>query len=212
MSTDMEQYYEERAPVYDRVYAYEERQEDLRTLEQKVQQYFAGKHVLEVAAGTGYWSQFICRTATGLLATDVNPGPLQVLQERKLEKPVDTLVADGYTLEEVKETFEAGFAGCWISHIPIAERTAWFERFHAKLEIGSKVLLLDNSEAQTVRLPIIDRDDDGNTYQERVTDAGDAYRVVKNFPDAEELKVLVDDPHAVFTMMDHYWSFEYTVV
>ena len=212
MSREMEAYYEERAPVYDRVYAYPERQADLRSLEQQVQTVFKGRAVLEVAAGTGYWSQFICRTARHVLATDVNEGPLKEMKERNLQGSVETLVADAYTLAEVEGEFDAGFAGCWFSHIAMADREAWLRAFHAKLKPGARVFLLDNSEAQTARLPIVDTDDDGNTYQARNTDSGETYRVIKNFPAAEEMMVLVADRDAVFTMMDHYWSFEYTLV
>ena len=53
----MEAYYHERAPIDDAVYAYPERQPELRYLENYVGDAFANRRVLEVAAGTGYWTQ-----------------------------------------------------------------------------------------------------------------------------------------------------------
>ena len=58
----MKTYYRERAPVYDRVYTYPERQKDLRFLEDYIAKQFTGLDVLEIAAGTGYWTQFIARS------------------------------------------------------------------------------------------------------------------------------------------------------
>jgi len=50
----MENYYSERAPVYEAVYQYPERQKELRLLESYIPKQFKGKKLLEIAAGTGY--------------------------------------------------------------------------------------------------------------------------------------------------------------
>ena len=60
---DLKRYYKDRAPIYDRVYAYPERQDDLRFLEGYISAQFAGLDILEVAAGTGYWTAFLSRTS-----------------------------------------------------------------------------------------------------------------------------------------------------
>jgi len=64
----MKEYYQKRAPVYDRVYAYPERQADLRFLEEYIPEQFSGLDVLEIAAGTGYWTQYIAGQAQSILA------------------------------------------------------------------------------------------------------------------------------------------------
>ena len=66
--SEMREYYKERAPVYDRVYSYPERQDDLRFLENRISAELNGLDVLEVAAGTGYWTQFIHKTASSVIA------------------------------------------------------------------------------------------------------------------------------------------------
>jgi len=71
----MKEYYKERAPVYDRVYAYPERQDDLRELEEYIPAQFDGREVIEIAAGTGYWTQFIYKKA--------NQFCLQTLQKKR---------------------------------------------------------------------------------------------------------------------------------
>ena len=59
----MQAYYAARAPEYDSVYRKPERQADLRAIEQWVPSRFVAARVLEIACGTGYWTQFIAPVA-----------------------------------------------------------------------------------------------------------------------------------------------------
>ena len=52
----MKEYYAARAKEYDQIYAKPERQTDLRLIEQWLPSRFEGARVLEIAAGTGYWT------------------------------------------------------------------------------------------------------------------------------------------------------------
>ncbi len=211
MKDTMVRYYDKRSPVYDRVYAYPERQIELRLLEDQVATFFAGRNVLEVAAGTGYWTQFIATQANAVVATDVNQTTLDVLSDRDISGEVRTLVSDAYDLSGVQGEFDAAFAGCWISHVPIEDQRKWFTRLHAKLAPGARVFLLDNSSEQCARLPIVATDDHGNTYQERVTDDGATHKVLKNFPTAQALIDLVGADNMQFDQLTHYWTFSYRV-
>ena len=84
----MRAYYKERAPIYDRVYKYPERQTDLRFIEEYIPKQFSGLKVLEIAAGTGYWTQFLTTEASSILATDATKEALEELAKRKLGKLV----------------------------------------------------------------------------------------------------------------------------
>ena len=55
MATGTE-YYRERALEYDRVYLKPERQGDLYRIREWLSTVFDGRRVIEVAAGTGYWT------------------------------------------------------------------------------------------------------------------------------------------------------------
>jgi protein-L-isoaspartate O-methyltransferase len=71
--TGTETYYRRRAAEYDRVYDKLERQEDLESLRTQVASLLAGRRVLEVAAGTGWWTAVYADGAARVVATDVNP-------------------------------------------------------------------------------------------------------------------------------------------
>jgi demethylmenaquinone methyltransferase/2-methoxy-6-polyprenyl-1,4-benzoquinol methylase len=207
----MRGYYRTRAPVYDRVYAYPERQADLARLTETLPPLFRDRRVLEVAAGTGFWTEKIAVWTRSVLATDVTPETLAELARRELPVTVTTSVADAYSLADLGERFDGLFAGLWFSHVPVSRRSAFFESIHSVLEPGAQVALVDNSRAQCERLPISHSDSEGNTYQDRETDDGEVHRVLKNFPDEATLRRLVEDLAAEvrYEALDHFWVFRY---
>jgi demethylmenaquinone methyltransferase/2-methoxy-6-polyprenyl-1,4-benzoquinol methylase len=209
----MKEYYQKRAPVYDRVYAYSERQADLRFLEEYIPEQLSGLDVLEIAAGTGYWTQYISRQAQSILATDVSVEVIQQLLNRNLPTNVTTMVTDAYALENITQSFGGAFAGLWLSHVPRQRLRGFVRGLHRHLKPGSVAVYIDNSAVQCQRLPITDRDEFGNTYQQRVLDSGISYRVLKNFPTRQELLELVNglagDTH--YIELENFWLFKYTL-
>ena len=81
--TGNENYYRHWAPTYDEVYTRPERQGDLLAVRTRLTDWFAGKHVLEVAAGTGWWTSVLGDTAASVTATDVNEATLDVARARR---------------------------------------------------------------------------------------------------------------------------------
>ena len=62
----------QRAATYETVYHKPERQRDLRTMKAWLPGAFAGRRVLGVACGTGWWTVHGVRDAAGWLAIDLN--------------------------------------------------------------------------------------------------------------------------------------------
>lgn len=210
--SEMKSYYRQRAPEYDAVYAYPERQADLRFLENYIPKQFSGLDVLEVAAGTGYWTQFIAAEAKSILATDMTMESLGQIEKRSLSQPVPTKIVDAYSLADIDQVFDGAFAGLWISHVPQQRLIEFLESLHQNLNPGATVLFIDNSMAQCKRLPLSYTDEDGNTYQDRELGDGSVFRVLKNFPTETELREAAYDfgSNPKFTSLENFWVFQYT--
>jgi hypothetical protein len=78
----IEDYYVARAAEYDEVYRKPERQPDLRSIEKWLPPLLANRRVLEIACGTGYWTQIIAPTAERVVAIDSSIGSLTSLEAR----------------------------------------------------------------------------------------------------------------------------------
>ena len=210
----MRAYYAQRAQIYERVYHKPERQADLRAMEAALGAPFAGRRVLEVACGTGWWTPHGARDAADWLATDVNPETMAIARAKPMPACVRFAVVDAYTFAGLeRQRFDGAFAGFWWSHVALSRLRGWLASFHARLDAGARVVLLDNRFVEGSSTPISRRDADGNTYQQRSLDDGSVHEVLKNFPDrAAALSAIGERARdAVWTEHTHYWVLGYTL-
>jgi SAM-dependent methyltransferase len=208
---DMQAYYARRAAEYERVYAKPERQADLRAIEAWLPKRFAGRSVLEIACGTGWWTQLAACDATQWLATDLNEETLAIARSKTLPAGVQLATADAYTLSGIDGAFDAAFAGFWWSHVPLARLRSWLDTLHAKLQPGACVVFVDNRYVEGSSTPIARIDADGNSYQQRTLDDRSSHEVLKNFPTREQAIAAIG-PHAhnaQWQQWTHYWALSY---
>ncbi len=208
----MAAYYVQRAAYYERVYFKPERQADLRLMEAWLAQQFIGRRVLEIACGTGWWTPHGAARAAHWRATDLSPETVAVAQAKPMPTSVQFQTADAYTLAELgADTFDAAFAGCWCSHVPLDRLAPWLDTLHSRLVPGATVVLLDNSFVRTSSTPISRTDAQGNTYQQRPLDDGSSHEVLKNFP-SPDWAIGALGPRARdarWIAHQHYWVLQY---
>jgi len=208
----MAAYYARRAAEYERVYFKPERQDELRAMEAWLPGVFAGRRVLEVACGTGWWTPFGARDARSWLATDLNPETMAIARAKTLPPCVRFATVDAYTLEGLGSTpFDAAFAGFWWSHVPLTQLPGWLATLHARLEPGARVVMMDNLYVAESSTPVTRRDDDGNSWQTRTLADGSVHEVLKNFPtQAQALAAIGPRARGVeWITHHHYWILSY---
>lgn len=211
----MIEYYSKRALEYDKIYHKPERQSELAKLKAAVADKFEDADVLELACGTGYWTQVISPRIKSVLALDINEEVLQVARTRDYQSAsVQFEIGDVYDLSPVEGVFNAGLAGFLWSHIPKKKLPAFLDAFCAKLLPGSRVVFIDNVYVEGSSTPIVEQDEEGNTYQLRRLENGSEYKVMKNFPTAQELREVVGDAVAEFKVetFTYYWCMSFRVL
>lgn len=200
-------YYAQRATEYERIYAKPERQADLAALRARIGEIFKGKRVLELACGTGYWTDVIAERAQHITALDVNDEVLEIARSKKNAGKVTFMRASAYEIPLLDRAHDALFAGFWWSHVPLDKLDGFLTEISSKVKPGALIAFLDNRYVEGSSTPVARTDAVGNTYQQRKLDDGSTHEVLKNFPDEGELirRVSRHGWGAHVDLLPHYW-------
>jgi ubiquinone/menaquinone biosynthesis C-methylase UbiE len=204
----VETYYARRAAEYEKIYAKPERQSDLARMRQDIPAPFAGRRVLEIACGTGYWTPLIAALGESIVALDYNEETLEIARSKAYpRKNVSFRQGDAYALPAFGSKFDGCYAGFWWSHVPVSRIGRFMTGLVKHLEPGAVLCFMDNRYVEGSSTPLSRKDADGNTYQTRRLADGSTHEVLKNFPTAQELEERLA-PYASgfrFVEYDYYW-------
>src|SRR5215831_6440775 len=184
----MEIYYRDRAPEYDKFYEVPERQCDLKRLKSWLVEHVRGRHILEIAAGTGYWTEAAIAAA------------------RNLGSNVKLRTADAFALPKFGSPFDAGMAHMWWSHVGKERRQEFLSHFVSRLEPRAAILMIDQvfGGCSTVSR----QDEWGNLMTLRTLENGATFEIIKNYPSSEELcddfAKVCDDVEII--LLPHFWA------
>jgi SAM-dependent methyltransferase len=200
-------YYARRAAEYEAVYHKPERQADLEVISRELQGVFSGKTVLEIACGTGYWTERIAATAASVLATDINHSMLDLARQKSYDRRKVAFRRDDFWDSRLDQRFEALFGGFIWSHIPLERLPDFLDRVESRLLPGGTALFLDNRFVAGSSLPISQGDPAGNTFQERRLADGTTFSILKNFPEETFLRTTLSgrSPAVTFVQWPYYW-------
>ena len=212
MNADIVSYYKDRAKEYEKIYSKPERQEDLKSATTILQEIFAGKQVLEIACGTGYWTEKIAAKATSIFATDINETVIDVAKKKDLSsKQVSFGIADIYNFSDPNK-FESLFGGFIWSHILLGDLDKFLSTVNSLVSPGGTVVLMDNNFVVGSNHPITKKDEQGNCFQTRKLEDNTTHLVLKNFPTEIFLRNKLKDISSeckIFNLT-YYWIICYT--
>ena len=209
INRDMVQYYAQRAPEYD-LTSYDrwpERQPDLQESAAALMEAFKERDVLEIGAGTGYWTQKMAQTARSVLATDINQSMLNEAQKKQYpEGKVTFMAADMYGLQHLPKR-NGLFAGFIFSHVLKDDRPRFIDTMNSYVVPSGTVAFMDNNLTTGT-----DRSDEhGNQYRIRTREDGSKHEIVKNYPNEEEMRELLKSraSNVEFKNLKHFWMVIY---
>jgi demethylmenaquinone methyltransferase/2-methoxy-6-polyprenyl-1,4-benzoquinol methylase len=201
-------YYARRAAEYERIYAKPERQRDLAGLKLRIRSMLSGRRVLELACGTGYWTEVFAPVAKEVIALDVNQEVLEIARAKSYPPGrVQFMRADCYAPPDLGRRHDALFAGFWWSHVPLQRLDAFLAAGVAAAAPGALITFVDNRYVEGSSTPVARRDAEGNGYQLRRLDDGSRHEVLKNFPTESELikRTIRNGWGANVELYEHYW-------
>ncbi len=209
-------HYGGRAQDYEQVYHRDDpiRQEELGQLTSAIEQLFLGHRVLEVACGTGYWTEGLAVVAEHVTAFDVSPEMLNEAQSKGLPpETVEITEGDAYELEIIEGEFDAGLVMFWLSHVPRRRLEEFLRSLGERLGPGAQVFMADNVYVPGLGGELVEEPDSEDTYKRRESVQGEEELVLKNYFDEAGLRRLLK-PYArdlELTFGQNYWWAAYRV-
>jgi SAM-dependent methyltransferase len=149
-------YYRARAPEYDdwwfKTGRYERPPESRRVwaqgvaeLEAALDEFDPGGDVLELAAGTGLWTQRLVRSARTVTAVDTSPEVLERNREKVGEgaAPVTYVLADVFAWDPPRR-YDVVFFSFWLTHVPPGRFDAFWDLVDRALAPDGRVFLIED--------------------------------------------------------------------
>jgi len=140
--------------------------------------------ILEIACGTGLWTEALAPRADSLTALDVAPEALAIARDRVTSDNVTFEVADIFAWQTATR-FDVIFFSAWLSHVPTGRFDEFWQLLRGLLAGSGRVLFIDEHISERAKENYLADDDE---IVERELQDGTTYRIVKNFVDPDQLE------------------------
>ena len=142
--------------------------------------------VLELAAGTGIWTERFVPTASSITVVDASPEMMAINRARVASERISYVQADLFTWQPTR-TYDAVCFCFWISHVPTERLDAFLKTVAKALRPGGKLFFVDGrreltSTAVDHQLPEAD-----TQLMMRKLNDGREFEIVKNYYDPVKL-------------------------
>jgi len=188
----MKAYYDRRAPWHDDYMNFtgnENMERLLKPVIDTIRPEIVNRRVLEIACGTGNWTEVLAKRASAVLAVDSSPAALCIARKKlSAYRNVTFKQVDAIELTGVTGPFDTAFAADWYSHIPKSIVPSFLSALHTVVKAGCVVIFLDMAGREELHKEIIGSDEEGNCISRRTLPDGSVFEVIKNFPTRDELR------------------------
>ncbi len=99
--------------------------------------------VLEIACGTGLWTEALAGLADTVTAIDVAPEAVAIARDRVRSKNVRFEVVDAFSWTTAAH-FDVTFFAAWLSHVPMSRFEQFWQLLRGLLAEGGRVLFVDD--------------------------------------------------------------------
>ncbi len=193
----MKAYYQARAGEYDESYSRQGRYDqgpernarwfaELNEVFTVLDAFQLKGEVLELAAGTGTWTQHLVRTASTVTAVDASPQMLAINRAKVASPCVSYVLADLFSWHP-ERVYDAIFFGFWLSHVPREWLDDFLRSCVAMLHPGGKVFFVDNRRPPDAPVTPPQGTEQASQVVVRTLQDGCRFEIVKNLYDVTDL-------------------------
>lgn len=193
------QYYRERAAEYDEWWERRGRYDrgdeansrwnaEIHVVREVFDDLDLGADVVELAPGTGYWTQLLAQRAGRVTALDGSAEMMDINRARlgALASKVEYRQVDLFGWQP-KRTWDSLVFCFWISHIPLERLPAFLATCRSALVPGGVMFFLDGRRVQETTATDQTLPAQDSEIMVRKLNDGREFRIVKNFHEAETL-------------------------
>ncbi len=144
------------------------------------------QYALELAPGTGIWTQELVKLADHVTAVDASSEMLKINQA-KVQSPKVTYVEADLFEWEPDQTYDLVFFSFWLSHVPPERLASFLQKIARALKPGGQVFMLDSRRIETSTAHDHVLPESGTVLERRLND-GRRFSIVKVFYEPEALK------------------------
>ena len=156
-------FYRARAPEYDEWWQrrgrYDRGEEmaaewdrQVAEIDRALEAFGATGDVLELAGGTGWWTQRLSRTAGRLTVVDASSETLELNRQRVGGPDVEYVVADLFSWTP-ERAFDVVFFSFWLSHVPRGRFASFWDLVRSCLTPHGRVFFIDNRDDPAPTMP-----------------------------------------------------------
>jgi len=154
--------------------------DDVRRAHEALDEFAPAGKVLELACGTGLWTQRLAPHASSLTALDASEEVLAIARAKLADERIEFLQADIFAWEP-SDRYDVCFFGFWLSHVPEELAAPFWAKVRRALAPGGRVFLVDSAvnergSARDHRGPAT-----GERLETRRLDDGREFRIVKHW-------------------------------
>ncbi|MFQ5967859.1 MAG: class I SAM-dependent methyltransferase [Acidimicrobiia bacterium] len=196
-------YFEARAPEYDAGMVPDLSDPDAAEWQQ-LRAKVGGKtltgDVVDLAAGTGLWTELLRDTANSVTLVDASGEALELARQRLGGENVSYVVADLFEWKSDRR-HDVVFSSFWLSHVPPDLIPGFVDQVDSLCRPGGSVVLVDEHQFDDPGLSV-GADDEDPWVSHRTVSDGRRYRLVKVSHDPASVAAIFQD-RGWRTSMDH---------
>lgn len=205
MTTRLQQqieYYRARAPEYDEWFYREGRydrgpahskqwQREVESVRRQLHSRTRCEHILELAPGTGIWTQELAHLGERVTALDASPEMIAINRAKLAADNVEYELCDLFQWQPQQQV-DMVFFGFWLSHVPADKLPGFLRAVRTALKPGGRLFIVD-SLAPDQSNPRTGTESLGADRQQRELKDGRRYEIVKIYYEPQALSAILGE-------------------
>ena len=147
-------------------------------------------HIVEMAGGTGIWTQELVKISDNLTVLDASPEMIDINRAKVQSDKVTYQLVDLFQWQPEQQV-DMVFFGFWLSHVPKEKLSPFLTMVHQALKPNGRLFFVDSQKVQTgtSQRQNVQTEDD---IQKRILNDGSEFEIIKIYYDAEALSQVLN--------------------